>query len=145
MNQPTIINKFGTLQGWNSITVNFLGRDLEGITELAYEDDQDKKNAFGGGGLPVGRTRGNIEAKCSITLFKEEVDALKKALPKGKALRDIRAFDIVAQYEMEDTGEILKDRIRNAEFRGDGVEVKQGDGSIARKYDLIISHIEWNI
>jgi hypothetical protein len=140
----TIINKFGVMQGWNAVTANFLGRDLEGITELAYSDSQKKENVYGAGAYPIGRGRGNYEAKCSITLHKEEVDAIKLALAGGKTIQDIAPFDIVVEYET-DNGNIKKDRIRNAEFMGDGVEVKQNDMSIATKYELLISHVEWNI
>jgi hypothetical protein len=140
----TIINKFGVMQGWNSVTANLLGRDLEGITELAYSDSQKKENVYGAGAYPIGRGRGNYEAKCSITLLKEEVDAMKLALAPGKTIQDIAPFDIVVEYETEN-GSIKKDRIRNAEFTGDGIEVKQNDMSIATKYELLISHIEWSI
>lgn len=132
------------MQGWNAVTANFLGRDLEGITELSYSDSQKKENVYGAGAYPIGRGRGNYEAKCSITLHKEEVDAVKMALAGGKTIQDIAPFDIVVEYET-DNGNIKKDRIRNAEFMGDGVEVKQNDMSIATKYELLISHIEWNI
>ena len=40
---------------------------------------------------------------------------------------------------------IYKDRIRNAEFTGRSVEVKQNDKVIATKFELIVSHIDWNI
>ncbi|WP_396177436.1 hypothetical protein [Flavobacterium sp.] len=140
----TIVNKFGVMQGWNAVTANLLGRDLEGVTELAYSDSQKKENVYGAGAFPIGRGRGNYEAKATITLLKEEVDALKLALPAGKTIQDIAPFDIVVEYETEN-GSIKKDRIRNAEFMGDGVEVKQNDMSIATKYELLISHIEWNV
>lgn len=140
----TIVNKFGTLQGWNTVTANILGRDVEGITELAYDDKEKKENVYGAGKFPIGRGRGNYEPKASITLMKEEVDALKLSLPPGKSIRDIAPFDMVVQYETEN-GIILKDRIRNAEFMGDGVEVKQNDMTITTKYELLISHIEWNV
>ena len=141
---PIVINKFGTMQGWNSVTVNVLGRDVEGITELAYNDTTKKENVYGAGKYPVGRGRGNYEAKASITLLKEEVDAMKLALPQGKTIQDIAPFDIVSEWT-GDNGVILKDRIRNAEFMNDGVEIKQNDVSVATKYDLIISHVEWNV
>ncbi len=140
----TIVNKFGTLQGWNTVTANILGRDVEGITELAYDDKEKKENVYGAGKFPIGRGRGNYEPKASITLMKEEVDALKLSLPPGKSIRDIAPFDMIVQYETEN-GVILKDRIRNAEFMGDGVEVKQNDMTITTKYELLISHIEWNV
>lgn len=140
----TIINKFGVMQGWNAVTANFLGRDLEGITELSYSDSQKKENVYGAGAYPIGRGRGNYEAKCAITIHKEEVDAIKLALAANKTIQDIAPFDVVVEYETEN-GSVQKDRIRNAEFTNDGVEVKQNDTTIATKYELLVSHIEWNI
>lgn len=140
----TIINKFGTMTGWNDITVNLLSRDVEGITELAYDDTVKKENVPGAGMYPVGRSKGNYEAKASLTLYKEEVDAIKEALPSGKRLQDILPFDINVQYQKAD-GSIVKDRIRNCEFTNDGVDVKNNDGTISNKLDLIVSHIEWNV
>ncbi|MBV7268372.1 hypothetical protein [Winogradskyella luteola] len=140
----TIINKFGTMQGWNDITVNLLSRDVEGITELAYDDTVKKENVPGAGMYPVGRSKGNYEAKASITLYKEEADAIKAALATGRRLQNILPFDINVQYQ-KGNGEIVKDRIRNCEFMNDGVDVKNNDGTISTKYDLIVSHIEWNV
>ena len=140
----TIINKFGVMQGWNSVTANIMGRDLEGITEVSYNDSQKKENVYGAGKYPIGRGRGNYQAKASITLLKEEVDGLKMVLPAGKTIQDIAPFDMVVEYETE-SGVIKKDRIRSCEFVGDGIEVKQDDLTIATKYELLISHIEWNI
>lgn len=131
------------MQGWNKITINLLGRDVVGISELSYSDTTKKENAYGAGNMPVGRTEGNYEAKASITLYKEEVDAITKSLPSGKRLQDIEPFDIIVLYDKK--GEIKKDRINYCEFTGNAVEVKQNDGSISVKCELIVSHIDWNI
>lgn len=132
------------MQGWNSITVNLLSRDVEGITELSYTDEVAKENVYGAGKYPIGRSEGNYEATASITLLKEEADGLRSSLAPGKRLQDIGPFDIPVIYE-NNQGVISKDRIRNCEFKNDGVEVAQADGTIATKYDLIVSHIEWNV
>lgn len=144
MPEQTIINKFGKLAGWNAITANMLNRDLEGITEISYSDETEKKNFNGAGGFPVGRGTGNTESKASITIYKEEVDGLLEALPAGGRLQDIAPFDLTINYEKVD-GTLSKDRIRNCEFMGNGVDVKNNDGSIVVKYDLLVSHIEWNV
>lgn len=141
---PTIINSLGKLQGWNNITVNLLARDVVGITELSYSDNTKKENAGGAGGMPVGRTESNYEAKASITLYKEEVDAIQKSLPKGKRLQDIDMFDIIVEYQTKN-GQVIKDIIYNVEFTGKSIDVKQGDGSIAHKLELIVSHIDWDV
>lgn len=138
-----IVNKFGTVQGWNNITLNLLGRDVEGITQIAYDDTQTKENVYGAGNMPIGRSRSNYEPTASVTLLKEEVDALKRSLPRGKRIQDIAPFDIVVKYEVE--GVIMHDVIRNVEFTNNGVDVSQGDGSIAIEFELIVSHIDWNV
>ena len=143
MNGVSIINKFGRVAGWNSISTTMLGHVVEGITELSYNANTGKENLYGAGGMPIGRGEGNYKANSSITLLKEEVAAILMALEPGKRLQDIAPFDITVQYEYNNF--IYKDRIRNCEFIGNGIDVKQGDKSIATKYELIISHIDWNI
>lgn len=144
MRAGSIINSLGKLKGWNSITTNLFGRDVVGITELAYDDNTKKENVMGAGGFMVGRSESNYEAKASITLLKEEVDAILDTLPPGTRLQDIEASDIVVQFAMK-TGRIRKDIIRFAEFTGNSTDVKQGDGSMATKLELIISVIDWNV
>lgn len=141
--KTTIINKFGKVAGWNDVTVSLLGRVVEGITELSYTDSVEKENVYGAGGYPVGRSTGNYSAKASITLLKEESIALQRSLAPGARVTDIQPFDIAVHYEYG--GLMYKDRIRNCEFTGNGVEVKQGDKSIAYKHELVVSHIDWNI
>lgn len=144
MKAGTIINSLGKLQGWNNITTNLFARDVVGITELSYDDTTKKENVMGAGQFMVGRSEGNYEAKASITLLKEEIDAILDTLPPGTRLQDIEASDIVVQYALK-TGKIRKDIIRNAEFTGNSIDIKQGDGTIATKCELIISHIDWNV
>lgn len=139
----TLINKFGRVAGWNSVTATMLGRDLEGITELQYDDAVAKENVYGAGQMPIGRAHSNYEAKASISLIKEEVVALQQSLQPGKRLTDIAPFDIAVSYEYD--GHIYKDRIRNVEFTGNAVDVKQGDGKVVTKFDLIVTHIDWNV
>ena len=142
-NLKTIINKFGTLAGWNSVTTNMMGRDIEGINQISYDDNVEKENIYGQGSMPIGRGRGNYSAKCSLTLYKEEVMAIQLAIGPGKRMQDIKPFDITVQYEYD--GVLYKDRIRNVEFVNNGIDVKQGDKVIATKYDLVVSHIAWNV
>ncbi len=132
------------MQGWNSVKVNMLARDVEGITGVKYDDNVSKENVKGAGIYPVGRAVTGYEANASITLYKEEVDALMRSLPPGKRLQDIAPFDITVVY-MNDAFLIQTDRIRNCEFTNVGIDVKQGDGTIATEYTLIVSHIEWAV
>lgn len=141
---PTVIeNKFGKLVGWNRITVNILGRDLEGIARIAYGDSTVKTNAYGAGKYPVGREEGNYECKeLVLGLFEEEVRGILLSIP-GKRITDIEMFDTVVEYELPN-GVILRDRIMNCEFTDNSKDVKQGDGKIVTEYKLIASHVNWN-
>jgi hypothetical protein len=58
-------------------------------------------------------------------------------------LDSIAPFPIVVEYEYN--GFKKKDIIHNCEFKGNGVDVKQNDKSIATKFDLVVSHIWWNV
>jgi hypothetical protein len=143
MAKSAIVNKFGKMVGWNDTKVNMLGRDVEGITAIEYDDTQELENIMGAGSKPIGRGTGNYQAKASITLHKEEVVALQRSLAPGARLSSIAPFDVTVHYEYQ--GFMYKDRIRNCQFKGNGVSVKQGDKSMPQKFDLIISHIDWNI
>ena len=139
----TIVNKFGKMQGWNSVTAHMLNRDIEGVTEIEYNDNQEIEGARGAGPYFVGYSEGNYEAKCSITLFKEEVDLLQAALPKGLNLSSISPFNIIVEYDLDTTK--VRDIIQYCKFKGRGVAVKQGDKTIAYKFELFVGgKILWN-
>jgi hypothetical protein len=140
---PTIINKLGRITGWNKVILTLFGRDIEAITEISYDDEQDKDNEYGQGKYPMGQGEGNYKAKASISLFSEEVIGIQKSLPVGFRITDIPAFDVPIEYEYK--GVLVKDVLRNASFKNNGREVKQGDTKIVTKFDLLISHIDWNI
>lgn len=140
----TIINKFGKMQGWNSITFNILGRDVEGITSFSYTDAEEKENVYGAGKYPIGRGSGNYSAEVSATFYKEEYDAIQAVLPPGKRIQDIEPFDIIVMYE-DQNGAIKKDIVRNVEFTGRGVEATQNDKTFAYEAELVCSHIDWNV
>ena len=123
----TLINKFGRVAGWNNVKVVMLGRQVEGITALSYKDSVEKENVY----------------EASITLLKEEVNALLLALGPGKRITDIEPFDIPVVYKYKNF--MQKDVIRNVEFTDNGVDVKQGDKSIAVQFTLLPSHIDWNV
>lgn len=139
-----IVNKFGTMTGWNSLTANMMFRDMEGITKISYDDNIKKENFYGKGRMPIGRTEGNYEAGCKIQLTKEEMDLLKKSLPRGTRIQDIAPFNITCSYERKD-GTVTTDVINNCEFTDQAVEVAQGDGSIEYEYTLLPSHIDWDV
>jgi hypothetical protein len=140
----TVINRFGTLVGWNRAKVVFGGRTFEGITEIEYEEIHDGKGAKGAGGYDVGFEEGDINANASISLFQEEVMAIQNSLPPGKKFTDMDFQDIPVVFRLP-SGEIYKDVLRNAKWlKNTGVNVKTGDGKIVTKFPLYISHVAPN-
>ena len=140
--KATIINKFGRIIGWNNLTFNFYGRDIEGITELEYDDEQEKDNEYGAGKYPQGQSEGNYKPKASVTLYSEEIVAIQSSLPPGLRIQDVPPVPMTAAYERN--GVITKDILQNVSFKNIGKAVKQGDGKITHKCDLLLSHIDWN-
>ena len=61
MSRATIINKFGTMAGWNAVTARILGRDIVGIKKVAYSDEQELDNEYGAGIMPIGQSAGNYK------------------------------------------------------------------------------------
>lgn len=143
MANTTLVNKFGKMTGWNSVNIHFLGRDLEGITELSYDDNVDIEGVKGAGRYDVGYAMKNYTAKASFTLLEEEKRALLESLPPNTRLQDIPPFPIVVEYEY--AGKIYKDIVTSVKIKNNGNEVKQGDGSIATKFELYTPLIEWNV
>ncbi|MCI2229583.1 hypothetical protein MC378_10425 [Polaribacter sp. MSW13] len=141
--RTTIINKFGKMAGWNSVTARALGRDIVGIKKIAYSDEQEMDNEYGAGGMPVGQSEGNYKATASIELTVEERLALQSSLPPGFRIQDIAPFPIVVAYDYE--GKIYKDIIQNCRIKDNGVDVKQGDKTISTEHNLLTSHISWNV
>ena len=143
MNNTRIINQFGKVAGWNSVTVRLLGRDVVGITELMYNDNLEVEGVKGAGAFDIGVGEGNYQANASITLTQEERLALLNSLPPGIRIQQIDAFPIIAAYDYN--GTIYTDVIRACRFKNNGVEVKQGDKSIAFKFELYTPAIDWNV
>ena len=143
MVNTSIVNKFGNMAGWTSVTLRLLGRDVVGVTSIEYDDVMEKENIFGAGNYPVGQGKGNYSAKASMTLLQEERVNLLDSLPNNTRIQDVESFDIVISFDYK--GRVYKDVIRNCQFTNNGTAVNQGDKSISYKYDLICSHIDYNV
>ncbi len=141
MNALPLIN--GQQHSWSSIEVRMLDNIVTGITSVNYDDSVMKENHYGAGDFPVHRGRGKYEAKASITLYNYEVEAIIAALPRGRRLQDVPAFDIVVSY-LDDSNDIITHVVRNCEFNTNSRGINQGDTKIEVSFDLICSHIEWN-
>ena len=93
----TLINAFGRMAGWNSVTMNILGRDAQGISEISYDDSIEKELIKGAGKFSVGVGEGDYIAKFGLKLYQEEVIAMMDALPPGVRMQDIQPIDGIVQ------------------------------------------------
>ena len=141
MANTIVINKFGTMAGWTSVTCRALGRDIVGIRKIAYSDETEMENEYGAGNMPIGQSVSNYKASASIELTIEERLGLQTALPAGKRIQDIEPFSVVVTYDYQ--GQIFTDIIHNCRFMNNGVDVKQGDKTISTEHNLLTTHIEW--
>ena len=131
------------MAGWNSVTLNIYGRDVEGISELSYEDSVDKELIKGAGKMPIGVGEGEYNAKMGLKLYQEEVIAIMDSLPPGIRLQDIIGTDVIVKYEYNTR--IVTDIIHNVEFMKVGKAVKKGDKTIDQTVEVICTHISWNV
>jgi hypothetical protein len=139
----TLINAFGRMAGWNSATLNLYGRDVEGISELGYDDSIEKELIKGAGRMPIGIGEGDYVAKMQLKLYQEEVIAIMDSLPAGTRLQDIAPVDVIVQYTYNNR--IYKDIIHNVEFTKVGRAVKKGDKTVEQAVEVICTHIDWNV
>lgn len=142
MPQPTLINKFGKMMGWNSITFNLFNRDIEGILEFSYDDQVDWENIYGANKFPIGEGEGNYEATASLTVTAEEWRAMLDSVPADARIQDSLG-DIIVAYEYQNR--VYRDIVRNVRIKKHGVEPKQGDKSLGITLELKVSHIDWNV
>lgn len=142
MADTKIVNKFGKVVGWNSVKVHMLGRDVEGITEVEYDDNMEIEGVKGAGAFDIGYGTGNYTAKASITLTEEERRAILSSLPKGVMIQEIPPFPIVVQYEYRN--QIYTDVITECIIKNNGIAIKQNDKSHAFKFEIYTPKINWN-
>lgn len=131
------------MAGWNSVILNIFGRDVEGISEVSYDDTIDKELIYGAGKMPIGVGEGDYKAKFGLKLYQEEVIAIMDSLPPGVRLQDIIGTDVIVQYTYNNR--IYKDIIRNVEFTKVGRAVKKGDKTVEQTVEVICTHIDWNV
>lgn len=131
------------MAGWNSATLNLYGRDVEGISELGYDDSVEKELIKGAGKMPIGVGEGDYVAKMTLKLYQEEVIAIMDSLPPGVRLQDVAPTDVIVQYTYNTR--IYKDIIRNVEFTKVGRAVKKGDKTVEQTVEVICTHIDWNV
>lgn len=131
----------GVVHSWSNLVVAITGVQVTGINKISYKDEQTMENIYGAGQKPVGRGYGKIEYSGSIGLLRGEVEAIRASSNTGR-LQDIAPFDIIIQFIPVNGQKMVTHRLRNVQFKGDAVELSEGDVSNYTDLDLIIGDIE---
>ncbi len=129
----------GNAYTYAKVVTTILGLPVAGITEISYSTKQEKTDNFGAGTNPVNRSHGRKMSEGHITLFMEEIEAIRAVAP-NRDLLDIPAFDIVVTF-VSGTNAPVTHVLKNCEFLEDGNDMKTGDSAISYKLPLIISNI----
>lgn len=129
----------GREYGWADIFTNIGGVPVTGIRAIKYDEEMEKENIYGAGRNPVSRGYGRVKSTASVTLLMGTVMALRAKAPKGQLFR-IAPFSITVSYQPE-AGPIVTHILKNAEFKKNTFDWKEGDMSKEVELELIISHI----
>ena len=136
--QPILVN--GIAYSPANITVTINGVPVAGITALSYGQKREKVNNYGFGKLPVSRSYGRVEFEGKMTLYIEEVIALRKAIPSNNLL-DIPPMTIIIAM-IPITGVAQVDTLSYVEFNEDMVDYEEGALNIKVEIPLTIGSIK---
>jgi hypothetical protein len=112
---------------FSQVSVNILGRTINGFLGIKYSIKTEKDYLFGRGNNPLSIQSGNNKYEGELSLTQSELEAMniavKQANPDG--LLTQVAFDIVVAYASDTI--ITVDVIEGAEFTEYEKGMKQGD------------------
>jgi hypothetical protein len=128
----------GRAYSYVDVIVKIAGVPAPSCMKINYTEEQEKTNNYGTGSRPTSRGAGKIEAKASIELSMNDVEAIRDVAPLGSLLA-LPAFDIEVHFL--NLQKVVTHVIKNCEFTSDGNEAGVGDTDIKFSFDLIPSHI----
>lgn len=136
MNNIPLIN--GRAYSYVDVVVAIGGVQIPSVSKISYTEEQQKENNYGTGSRPTSRGVGKIEAKASIEMSMNDVEAIRDVAPDGSLLK-LPPFDI--QVTFLNAQKVVTHIIKSCEFTNDGVEAGTDDKDIKKSFDLIPSHI----
>jgi hypothetical protein len=132
----------GVQYNWGQVAIRALGNVFGGVDKVMYEEDQVVENNYGAGNYPIGQGLGKINAKGTISLYQEELEALAAAAP-GRRLPAIPNFDITVTFIPEAGQSLVTHTIRNCRFTNNKRDMSAGDTKVSSEISFIASHIDW--
>lgn len=124
------------MYSWANITLILFGQVVRGVKSIKYNYKQDKKNVYGFGTEPIGRTYGNVEYNAEITLLKDEVNQIMIAAKANglQKITDIAPFAVPVIYGPNPAGGLnpipqgqSQDTLMYCEFLENPFDGKQND------------------
>ena len=134
----TLIN--GRAFDFSQIIPAYLGVPLPSLSEINYEETQEKTNNMGTGNRPVSRGHGTIDASGSMTLSQNDIEALREVAAEGSLLALPSAdFVLVFGNPSNPQTHVLKD----LEFTNDGGGGSTGDTDLTMTLNFTISSVKY--
>lgn len=139
------------MYSWANITLILFGTVVRGVKSIKYNYKQDKKNVYGYGTEPIGRTYGNVEYNAEITLLRDEVQSIVLAARSNglNKLTDIGPFSIPVIYGANPAGGLnpipqgqAQDTLMMCEFLDFNFDGKQNDQEFDMALPLIVGGLK---
>lgn len=122
------------------VSVNALGRTIEGMRSFNWDRTWDKAHTKGRGGEDVERVRNGSTRTASMRLTAKESAAVRRALPAGKTVGDIRPFPIVITLVNQENVPVIH-TVMDVEFTGESFAHETDGGALEEEFQLIIGDI----
>jgi len=133
----------GNTYDWESVTIELPQGTAIDIEEISYNDSRDIEEIYGKGSKARKYGRKNYSASGSMSLLREEFEALRKAV--GGSIYKGEPFPIVSSYANEDMPTVT-DTLPDVKITKQDTSAKQEDSATGKvKLDFkILSPIKWN-
>lgn len=145
MQQTAVIN--GIMSSWANISLILFGTIVRGVKGVKYNYKQDKKNVYGWGCEPIGRTYGNVEYNAEIVLLRDELQNIISGLRANglNKITDLAPFNIPVIYGQNPAGGLnpapqgqYQDTLMYCEFLDFNFDAKQNDQEFDMTLPLIV-------
>lgn len=133
----------GNTYDWESMSIELPQGVALNIEEISYNDSRDIEGIYGKGSTARKFGRKNYEASGSMSIDKDEFEALRSA--SGGSVYKAPLFSIVVSYATDDMPTVT-DTLPDVKITKQDTSGKQGEENVGKmKLDFkILSPIKWN-
>jgi len=122
------------------VSVNALGRTIEGLLRFSWNRTFNKVHTKGRGGEDVERIRSGSTRTASMSVTAKEAAAIRRALPPNKNIGDIKSFPIVITIVNAENVPVVH-TIKDVEFTGETFTHEAEGTGMAEEFELIIGDV----